>query len=156
MKTLILYATKYGAAAEIAKRIAAQTGNATSINLKYASDVQLGDYDCVIIGSSVYAGTFRKEAKTFLEQNADELCQKKLGLFICSMGDSNEDEVFKANVPENVLKAATTKASLGGAFDPKKANFIERLVMKAVAKQSGFIDKINDEKIKKFTEEMKA
>ena len=156
MKTLILYATKYGAAEEIAKRIAAQLENSTAINLKQAGDVQIGDYDCIIVGSSVYAGTFRKEAKAFLTQNADELCKKKLGLFICSMGDSNEDEVFKTNVPNSIIEAAIAKASLGGAFDPKKANFFERLIMKAVAKQSGYIDKINDEKISTFAKEMKA
>jgi len=156
MKTLILYATKYGAAEEIAKRIAIQTGDATVLNMKFAGDEQLADYDCVIIGSSVYAGMFRKEAKAFLKENADDLCKKKLGLFICSMGDSNKDEVLKTNVPENIINAALVTESLGGMFDPKKANFFERLIMKAVTKQSGFIDKINDEKIKSFADAMKV
>ena len=155
MKTLILYATKYGAAAEIAKRIASQLDNAITHDLKQGSIPNLKEYDCVIVGSSIYAGTFRKEAKDYLVQNADELSKKKLGLFICSMGDGNEDEVFKNNVPDEVLQAAVAKASLGGAFDPKKANFLERLIMKAVAKQSGYVDKISDEKISKFTEAIK-
>ena len=155
MKTLILYATKYGATAEIANRIAARLDNAITHDLKQGSVPQLKDFDCIIVGSSVYAGAFRKEAKTYIAQNADVLIARKLGLFICSMGDGNEDEVFKKNVPDNVLHAAKTKAALGGAFDPKKANFFERLIMKAVAKQSGYIDNINDEKINKFAEEMK-
>jgi len=156
MKTLILYATKYGAAAEIAKRIASQLDNAITHDLKQESIPNLKEYDCVIVGSSIYAGTFRKEAKAYLAQNADELSKKKLGLFICSIGDGNDDEVFINNVPDEVLQAAVTKASLGGAFDPKKANFLERLIMKAVAKQSGYVDKINDEKISKFAEAMNA
>jgi len=155
MKTLILYATKYGATAEIANRIAAQLDNASTHDLKQGNIPQTKDFDCIIVGSSIYAGAFRKEAKTYIAQNADVLTTKILGLFICSMGDGNEDEVFKKNVPDNVLQAAKTKAALGGAFDPKKANFFERLIMKAVAKQSGYIDNINDEKINKFAEEMK-
>jgi len=154
MKTLILYATKYGATAEIANRLAAQLDNASTHDLNHGSIPHIKDYECIIIGSSIYAGTFRKEAKTYLMQNADELCKKKLGLFICSMGDSNEAEVFKANVPDAVLQAASAKASLGGAFDPKKANIPERLIMKAIAKQSGYVDKINDDKIKTFAEAM--
>jgi menaquinone-dependent protoporphyrinogen oxidase len=156
MKAIILYATKYGATAEIAKRIAASMVSATTLDIKFAGDLQLNDFDCVIIGSSIYAGAFRKEAKAFLSQNTEELCKKKLGLFICSMGDSNEDEVFKKNVPAEVLLAAKVKAALGGAFDPKKANFLECLIMKAVTKQSGYLSSISDEKISKFAQVMKA
>ena len=152
MKTIIFYATKHGATAEIAKRIAAQMENAETCDLKNENIPQIKDYECVIVGSSIYAGAFRKEAKDFLKLNADELCKKKLGLFICGMGESNEDDAFKSNAPDEVVKAAVVKNILGGAFDPKKANFFERLVMKAVAKQSGYIDKINDEKISKFVE----
>jgi len=154
MKTLILYATKYGATAEIADRIAVQLDNVSTHDLRQGS-IPLEDFDCVIVGSSIYAGTFRKGAKTYIAQNADELITKKLGLFICSITDSDEDEVFKANVPANVLQAATAKASLGGAYDPKKANSFERLIMK-VAKQSGYINNINDEKINKFAEVIKS
>ena len=151
MKTLLLYATKYGATAEIAKRVAAQLDHAIIHDLKQGSIPQLKDFDCIIVGSSIYAGAFRKEAKTFIAQNADELITRKLGLFICSIGDGDEDKIFKINVPDNVLQAVKAKAALGGTFDPKKANFLERLIMKAATKQSGYVDNINDEKIIKFT-----
>jgi len=156
MKTLILYATKHGAAAEIAKRIAAQIGDADVYDLKQGNIPQLSDYDCVIIGSSVYAGTFRKEAKAFLAQNAEKLCKMKLGLFICAMSESNVDGTLKANAPDEVVLAATAVSALGGAFDPKKGNFFERLIMKVVTKKSGYINTINDEKISRFVEAMKA
>ena len=159
MKTIILYATKYGAAEEISKRIAAQIENADTYDLKQENPPPLSNYDCVIIGSSVYAGSFRKEAKSYLAQNADELTKKKIALFICAMGDESTDEILKTNVPDEVVQAATATATLGGVFDPKKANFFERLIMKIVTKQSGplnRIDKINNEKINTFTEAIKA
>jgi len=155
MKTIILYSTKYGAAADIAKRIATQIDGAVTYDLKSAGVPDLSGFDNVIIGSSIYAGTFRKEAKTYIAENADELCKKKLGLFISGMSESESAEAFKANVPDEVLQAATVKNVLGGIFDPEKANFFERLVMKAVSKQSGYVSNINDEKISKFAEAMK-
>jgi len=156
MKTIILYATKHGTAAEIAKRIAAHLDNADIVDIKLGDIPALDEYDCVIIGGSVYAGLLRKEARTFIAQNADALCKKKLGLFISAMDEDSEEQIFKTNVPESVLQAAIVKSALGAAFDPKKANFIERLIMKAVTKQSGAVNKINDEKISKFAETMKA
>ena len=44
----------------------------------------------------------------------------------------------------------------GGIFDPKKAGFVARLIMKAVTKQSGFVDTIDNGKIEQFTDEMEA
>ena len=156
MKTIILYATKHGAAAEIAKRIAAQIDDSVTFDLKNDALPSLADFDCVIIGSSVYAGSFRKEAKAFLAQNADELCKKKLGLFISGFSESEEEKIFKDCMPNELLQAAKAAKVLGGIFDPAKFGFFERLVMRIVTKQSGYTSTINDEKIKKFVEAMKA
>jgi len=156
MKTLILYATKYGAAAEIAKRIAEKINGAVVHDLKQSGIPDLAGFDCVIIGSSVYAGMFRKEAKAFLSQNANVLRQKKLGLFICGMSSGEEQKMFADNVPKNLLESAKATVMPGGLFDPKKAGFVARLIMKAVTKQSGYVDTIDNGKIKEFAEAMKA
>lgn len=54
MKTLILYATKYGAT-EACARLLAQNleGEVQIINIKQA-DIDLRKYDRVILGSSIY------------------------------------------------------------------------------------------------------
>jgi len=156
MKTIILYATKHGAAAEIARRIASGIDGASTYDIKQGDIPPLADYDCVIIGSSVYAGAFRKEAKTFIAENADELCKKKLGLFISGMSESESDEVYKSNIPDVLLNAATAMCAPGGIFDPEKSNFFERLIMKVVTKQSGYVNNIKDERITEFTEALLA
>jgi len=120
MKTLILYATKYGAAAEIAKRIANKIDGAVIHDLKQSGILDLAGFDCIIIGSSVYAGMFRKEAKAFLSQNADVLRQKKLGLFISGMSSGEEQKMFADNVPKDLLESAKATIMPGGIFDPKK------------------------------------
>jgi len=154
MKTIILYATKHGATAEIARRIADKIENTTVHNLEQPAP-DLAEYDCIIIGSAVYAGMFRKEVKTFFAQSSNILKTKKLGLFACGMSKSESDKVFTENVPDELLQATKASMLLGGIFDPEKANFAEKLIMKAVTKQSGYIDTIDDEKIEKFVEVIK-
>ena len=154
VKTLILYATKHGAAREIAQRIARLIDGSVLHDLKQGGVPPLAEYDCIIIGGSVYAGMLRKEAKTFLPQNADALRGKRLGLFLCGMDASREQAYFKANFPPDILQAAKAASFMGGIFDPKKAGVMGRLIMKAVAKQAVYTDTIDDGKIKQFTEDM--
>jgi len=155
MKTIILYATKHGASAEIAQRIASQLESSYVYDLKQGGIPDLAEFDRVIIGSSVYAGMLRKEAKTFISQNAGILCEKKPGLFISGMSEGDGADILKANIPGEVFEAAKVFCILGGVFDPKKANFFERLIMKAVSKQSGYMSTINDEKIREFVASFK-
>ncbi|MDR2572313.1 MAG: flavodoxin domain-containing protein [Oscillospiraceae bacterium] len=155
MKTIILYATKYGATAEIAMRLAEKIGDAVVQDLKLPIP-ELTEYDCIIIGSSVYTGMFHKEAKTFLLSNTEKLKNKKIGLYASGMSKSEADKVFADNIPTELLQSANTAMLLGGIFDPKKANFIERLIMKVVTKQSGYIEALDNEKITTFSEVMKS
>ena len=155
MKTVILYATKYGAATEIARRIAERTDGAVLYDLKQGVP-DLAGYDCIIVGSSVYAGMFRKEAKAFLSQNADILQQKKLGLFASGINPDENQRVFADNVPAEVLQSARTTAFLGGIFSPQKANLAERLIVKAAAKQAAYLNTIDDGKIGQFSEAMRS
>jgi len=161
MKTLILYATKYGAAAEVARRIADRMGGAALHNLK-GSPPDLGEFDCVVIGSAVYAGTIRKEAKEFLSRNAEALRGKALGLFLSGMAPGDEKACLEANFSPEMLQSAKAARNLGGIYDPQKVNALERLVMKAASKmttaseQTGYADAIDDAKIAQFAQEMGA
>ena len=156
MKTIILFASKYGAAGEIARRIASRIKDATVHELKRGGNPSLDGFDCVILGSSVYAGMIRKEAKTFLSLNAAALQKKKLGLFLSGMETSGGNKFFETNFPRDILETAKATGFLGGIFDPKKAGLMERLIMKAVAKTSAYGNTIDDEKIEQFVESMKA
>jgi len=153
MKTLILYATKNGAAREAAQRIAGLSGSAVLHDLK-GGVPPLADYDCIILGSSVYVGSIRKEAKAFLKENTSVLLGKRLGLFLCGMDASNEQASLKANFPQELLQSAKAASFLGGIFDPKKAGVMGRLIMKVAVKQSEYTDTIDNGKIKQFTEAM--
>jgi len=152
MKTLILYATKYGAAKEIAERIAKLVPESTTCDVKSDSIPPISDYDCIIIGSSLYAGTIRKEAKAFLSANTDALKTKRIGLFLAGMSPAEESSYFETNFPPDLVENAIAKSLVGGVFDPQKSGVFERMIMKAVTKQSGYINTISDERIEKFAE----
>jgi len=154
MKTLILYATKHGATKEIAKRISALIPDSTVCDLKSSNIPNTSDFDRVIIGGSVYAGSVRRETKTFVAQNADTLLKKQIGLFISSLTNGEYEQAFAVNFPSDVLSVAKAKANLGGIYDPKTAGFFEKIIMRIVTKQSGYFTSITDEKIQLFVEAM--
>jgi len=157
MKTIVIYATKYGAAGEVAQRIASKISGAVIHNLKQDGIPDLAGFDCIIVGSSVYAGMIRKEAKVFLKQNASVLPEKRLGLFLCGLGGgSNDDKGFDTAFPPGILQMAKAKCFTGGIFDPQKAGLMERLIIKMVTKRSTYINNINDGKIDNFAEAMKS
>jgi menaquinone-dependent protoporphyrinogen oxidase len=159
MKTLILYATKYGATSEIADRIAARLESVVLRDLKrdgrYDAAI-LKDFDCVVIGGSLYAGMLRKEAKKYVSENAAALAQKRLGLFLSGMSQNHEDsqQAFAENFPPSVLQSAKSIAFLGGIFDPAKAKGVDKFIFRAVTKQRDYANTISDERIDVFVREL--
>jgi len=157
MKTIIIYATKHGAAGEIARRISEKIGNAVIHDLKQgAAPPSLADFDCVIVGSPVYAGMIRKEAKVFLSQNASALQGKCLGLFLSGLDASSEETFFRSNFPADTLQSAKAAKFLGGIFDPQKTGWLERFIIKIATKQSAYSNTIDDAKIEQFAEAMRG
>jgi len=152
VKTLILYATKHGAAKEIAEKISGRIPESEVCDLKSGNIPALSGFECVIIGSSIYAGSVRKEAKEFAAKNAGELASKQVGLFISGMAKGENEQVFAANFPTEVLSAAKAKANLGGIYDPGRAGFFEKIIMRIVTKQSGYMSSVTDEGIAGFVE----
>jgi menaquinone-dependent protoporphyrinogen oxidase len=156
MKTLIAYSTKYGATEEIARRIAGHFEEAKLHDLRSDGSPDIAPYECVIVGSPLYAGIARTEAKQFVTDSLDTLEGKRLGLFFSGMQPDEQDASFTANYPPEALEAAITAPHLGGIYDPKKANLAERLIMKAAAGKSGYVDSIDDDAISAFVAELGA
>ncbi|MCL2632580.1 MAG: flavodoxin domain-containing protein [Coriobacteriia bacterium] len=155
MKTLILYSTKHGSTAVVAQHIASGIDDTVMHDLKKGEHPVLADFDCIIVGSAIYAGKILEQAQLFLAQNTAMLCSKRLGLFLCGMGAEAQAGAFTANFSPELLDAARAIAFLGGVFDPAKASFFERLIMRAVGKMSSYTDIIDDNAISRFTAEMR-
>lgn len=135
MKTLIVYATKYGCTEKCATILSEKLkGDVALKNIKVAGTVDLVPYDKVIIGGSIYAGKIQREISDFCLKNMHQLKPKKVGLFVCGMLSDQAEMELNSSFPQELLANAIAKDFFGGEFRFKKMNFLERLIVKKVAK----------------------
>jgi len=153
-KTLIVYATKHGSTEECANQLAKKMDSDTEcFNLKEKKQLDLGIYDTIIIGGSVYAGRIQKEVNEFCKRNLDVLKRKRLGLFICGMSEGElAEKQIQSSFPQELLDHALAKESFGGKFDFSKMNVMEKMIVKKVAKVESSQSNLSENKIDQFAE----
>lgn len=156
MKTLIVYASKYGFTKECVDILSNNLNGSTDIyDLREEKNIDLSKYDKVIIGGSVYMGMIRKEVKKFCEENLNLLKLKKFGLFICCMREGKEaEEELKMSFPSDIYNEAAVKDYFGGAFIFRKMNFMDSFIVKKVAKTNKDTKNIFEDKIRGFAVKM--
>ncbi|MCS6843060.1 MAG: flavodoxin domain-containing protein [Caldilineales bacterium] len=143
---LVAYATKHGATAEIAERIAQTLRSAglTAVVAEADPAVDLAPYDAVVVGSAVYAAQWRQEAIAFLEAQAEALSQRPVWLF--SSGPTGEGDpvaLLKGwrfpDAQRPLLERIRPRdvALFHGELDPAKLNLVEKLVIKVVRAPTG-------------------
>lgn len=153
-KILIAYASKYGCTEECAICLADQLNDeAELLNLKERKPIDLNAYDKIIIGGSIYAGRIQKEVRTFCTQNEDVLKNKKLGLFICGTGEGEMAvKELDSAFPQELVHAAVARECFGGKIILNKLGFLERKIVKAVAKVEADMINLSDERIAHFAQ----
>ena len=86
-KALIVYGTRYGAAAstseEIAKILSQQNINVRVVNAKEEKVKDIAEYDFIVVGSGIQINKWTGEPENFLKKFQKELAKKKLALFVC-------------------------------------------------------------------------
>lgn len=136
MKPLILYYSKYGTTEACGRQLADKVrGSVEVLNIKEASIQKLKDYDSIIIGASIYAGTINKDVKRFIAEAADILQEKRIGIFLCCHDKQKGlGEFMTANLPDWFLEKAFVKAHLGHEIKLEAMNFFERGLIKHIIK----------------------
>lgn len=148
-KVLVTYCTRYGSTAEVAEEIAkvfVENGlTATVVNLREnKTDLLIDDYDGVVVGSSIKAGQWTKEAKNFLKEHKEKLASKPLALFVCC-GDAVEEKL-KDKAQSEYLEAILAEVGLEsqhyeafpGVFDfsnETNMGWMDRKILAAVMKR---------------------
>jgi len=139
MKTLIVYGTNYGTTETVAKSIKDKISDQVEmVNIKKASVPNLSEFDKIVIGSGVKIGMIKKELKSWMNKNCDEIISKKVFLFLCASSTKDEEieKIWSANYPKKILNSAIKKSSVGGVLDLNKMGFFDKLIIKKVTGQN--------------------
>jgi menaquinone-dependent protoporphyrinogen oxidase len=94
MSLLVIYASRHGATAEIAARIATRlVESGASVDLRRVDEVETLDcYDAVVLGAPVYDQSWPPEANAFVAKNRDALAVLTLWLFsVGAFGDTVQE-----------------------------------------------------------------
>jgi len=143
---LIAYATKYGSTAEIAEKIGQTLRDiGWRTDVRAAEEVRdLNGYKAVIIGSAVYAGTWRKEAVDLLTTHAAQLAQRPVWLFSSGpTGTGDPSELMKGwHFPEAQRPIADhiqprDIAFFHGHLNLKRMSLPEKMLVKAMKAPTG-------------------
>jgi menaquinone-dependent protoporphyrinogen oxidase len=154
MKTAIIFATNHGTTEKVAQQIEKLLGNAQLFNLKQSKNIDLAQFDQVVIGGSVHAGTVQGSVKDFCKKNMVTLLQKRVALFLCGMNEPEFEAEFNNAFPELLRKHAHSCKVVGGEFVFEKMNFIERLIVKKVSGISQSVSKIDSEKVEELVADL--
>jgi len=157
MKTLIVYTTTHGCAEKCANKLQQNlSGETELLNFKKSKPVNLENCETIIIGGSIHAGQIQKRIKKFCQGNLDIL-KKKIGLFLCCMYEGEiAQKQFQDAFPTELIEHATATGIFGGEFNFEKMNFIEKTIVKKVAKVENSVSRISDEAIIQFAQKMKV
>jgi menaquinone-dependent protoporphyrinogen oxidase len=139
VRTLIAYATKYGATRQIAARIGSRLhADGLDVNvIDVADECDLATYDAVVICSAVYYGRWLKPAADFVRSHQQQLAALKV--WLCSSGPVGDKALPEAKeIAEFKTKIRpVAHETFAGALDRTKLSFADRLVIKAVHAPDG-------------------
>ena len=143
---LVACATKYGATREIAEKIAEALREAgCSVEAQPAEKVaSLEPYDAVVLGSAVYAGSWRKEAALFLQTHEAALARRPVWLFSSGPTGTGDPVTLMRGwrFPEALQPIADrikprAVALFHGAMDLGRMQLADRLIIKAMKAPTG-------------------
>ncbi len=156
MKTAIVYASHHGTTEKVAQKIskAINSGEVKIFNLKEVKLPVVSEFDCVIIGGSIHAGSIQKSIKFFCDKNQSELLKKRLGLFLCCMEKDKAQEQFDNAYPGVLRNQAKSCKILGGEFIFSRMNFIEKFMVRKISGINESISTIDEGLIAMFVSEM--
>jgi menaquinone-dependent protoporphyrinogen IX oxidase len=114
-KALIVYGTRYGAAAsaseEIAKVLRKEGLNVKVVNAKEEKTKSINEYDLVVVGSGIQINRWTGEPEDFLRKFQKKLAAKKLALFVCCGSASQALGIKTEEAAKNKSKYLNEKAA---------------------------------------------
>ncbi|MBN1892019.1 MAG: flavodoxin [Clostridiales bacterium] len=150
MKTIILYATKYGSTEKVANRIREKIpGETVMANISKRHVPDLSAFDTVIVGGPIYIGKTLKPLTTFINKNLGELKKKRLALFICAGAEdpAQVEILLSALFPAELRDRAVYTGTMGGEMNMNNVNPLMRFVLKNMIKVKEGYSRLSEENI---------
>lgn len=147
MKTIILYESKHGCTEKCANYV--KNKNDVDISRISTFKENITTYENVIIMGPVYMGKINKIVLDYLNKFKDELLLKQLSIIICGMNSEGFNEMIKHNIDE-VLRDHAEILYGGGAYYLEKLGFIQKRIVKSIAKVTQSSEHINYENLDKI------
>jgi len=153
MKVLIAYGSKYGCTEKAALKLKGMIKNSTTVNLSKGEKTNVSDYDCVLLGGSIYMGKLQKQVVDFANGNIDILLTKKMGLFLCCGSKDQSEQQLKTSFPEKLVQKAKTLGYFGYIYDFNKMNFLFKMMVKKIENINESKDCLDIKAIEAFANE---
>ena len=157
MRTAIVFMSKHGTTEKVVNIISKHLVHQDYevFNLRRIKTPDIREFDFVIIGGSIHAGTIQNKVKQFCINNTDILLTKKVGLFLCCMETGEKaTQQFNNAFPAVLRQHALYTGLMGGECLTDKMNFFERSLVKMVIGGPEKYPKLNDNAISTFLKEL--
>jgi menaquinone-dependent protoporphyrinogen oxidase len=147
LRALCIYATHYGTTGEIAQRVCEVLKKGgievEAYNVKDRPP-PLSEYDLIILGTYIQAGSWAKEAIDYMKRNREELASKKIAFFV-ACGDYASPDMRESAQRRYIVDALKSYPSFkpistsvfAGAFSWERYNFIIKTLMKSISSKKG-------------------
>ncbi|MCU0640376.1 MAG: flavodoxin domain-containing protein [Candidatus Krumholzibacteria bacterium] len=157
MSVLIIYMSRHGCTAKAVDLLARALPGSAVFDLGAVKNPPLDAFDTVAIGGSIHAGKLQRKLSKFCRDNIEALKAKRLGLFLCCMEEGEKARLeFDQAYPAELREHAAATGLFGGAFDFERMNFLERAIVKKVAKLDKSVSKLDEKAIESFAEKLKG
>jgi len=123
------------------------------INLKVTKNISMDNYDAVAVGGSFMMFRMNSYVRKFVQRNLDKLLKMKTGLFMCGADDKWEEEI-KKGFPPQLLDSAAAKEYFGFEMLWDRMGPFFKSTMQKAFKTTEPVQKINEDNIKKFAQEL--
>jgi len=156
MKVIIIYESLHGSTERCAGLLQNQILSELEIRrLQDNEDINLDEFDTVIIGGSIHMGVIQTRIENFIKKNYSLLMDKKLGLYLCCMEEGeNAQQQFNKAYPSDLRKKSVAAGLFGGEFNLRKMNYFEKKLTRKLTGIKTSVSKLNVEEIRKFAEKI--
>jgi len=145
---LVVYGSSEGQTAKIANRVVerlqSRGHDATAVDAGALDpEFAVGDFDAVVVGSSIHVGRQQPSVRSFVEASGDALAALPTAFFQVSLSSAVDDAERRAEAAgyvEAFLDATGWHpdriARFGGALRYSEYGFLQRLLMKRIASEA--------------------